>query len=320
MSPTDPGSSPVNLPRNEDLFVLLIKRADALEGSVRRAERKLKDKIAFRADLGLALVVVGLILTLALAISPYLGLAHLDVPQIISYVSAFAVLLFVYLLYVAYGNAATAHELQRATRHAHEDGSVVLSQALCTLETSRKESSTHPESRARLESALSETEQANMRLRNLETQPRKDIEEVVEPHVGHRSSALAGIIGGACGAAIGMAVATSPGAIAVAGPLGAVIGVAFAVLVWRGPAHWKVERAIERTQEALGLYYKELNRPSTDAPQDIRDHLWERYDKLMSSYATVAEAAVGARSARAEQTPARGRAIENQVLVEVPSA
>jgi hypothetical protein len=80
---------------------------------------------------------------------------------------------------------------------------------------------------------------------------------------------------------------------AVAGPVGAAIGIAVAVLVWRGPAHWRVERATGRTEEALALYYQELTRPGTGMPEPLRDNHWERYDRLLASYAALAERAVG---------------------------
>jgi len=56
MKPTESGFAPVGNPNTEELFVALIKQSDALEVSVRRAERKLKDSAALRADLALALV------------------------------------------------------------------------------------------------------------------------------------------------------------------------------------------------------------------------------------------------------------------------
>ncbi len=320
MKPTDLGHSQLNDPKDENLFVALVKRADGLESSVRRAERRLKDNLAFRADLALALAVSGLVLTLALAVAPYLNLPYAPVPQVISYVSAFAVLLFVYLAYVAFGSAVAAHELRRATRYAFEDGSSALTRALCTLEVARKEESDSPETLARVESALKGAEQADIRLHRLETQPRADTEDLTKVHAGRGSSVLAGIIGGFAGGTAGVAVAKSAAAIAVAGPVGAAIGVALAVLAWRGPAHWKVERASERTQEALALYYRELNRPPNDAPQDLRDNLWERYDKLISSYAAVAEEAVGGGEARHGRSPVRSRTIESKVLMEAHSA
>jgi VWFA-related protein len=54
-----------------------------------------------------------------------------------------------------------------------------------------------------------------------------------------------------------------------------------------------VERATGRTEEALALYYQELTRPGTGMPEPLRDNHWERYDRLLASYAALAERAVG---------------------------
>jgi hypothetical protein len=319
MKPTESGSTPGADPRNEQLFVALIKQADALEVSVRRAERKLKDSATFRADLALALVVIGLLFALALAVSPHLDLTSAPVPPIVSYVSSFAVLVFVYMAYAAFGNAVATHELKRALHNAWEDGGSAHNHALSTLEIARKED-VGAEARARIESALIEAEQADSRLRKLETQTREDIDNLARAQSGQRSSMLAAIIGGLVGATAGISIAPTAATIAVGGPVGAAIGVALAVLVWRGPSHWRVERASDRAQEALSLYQKELNRPSEDAPRDLRENLWERYDRVISSYAAVAEAAVSGAAAALDQNSASRRPGETMDLAQARSA
>ena len=306
MSPTTLAYSYVSPPHDEDRFVALIKQTDALEISVRRAERKLKDNATLRADVVFGLAASAFILTFALAISPYLNLGY-AVPQIISYVAAFAVLVLAYLVHLAYVNALASHELARARRHALDDGRSALTRAFATLDGARNEEPALRETRARIDCAIREAGEANARLEKLET--RQNVDDVIKPPARPRSSALAGIVGGFTGAAVGVSLA-SGSSLVVAGPVGAAIGIAVAVLAWRGPAHWRVERATDRTQEALALYYQELNRPATDVPADLRDSHWDRYDRLLSSYAALAERAVGG-SYGIPGAPARGhRTIE----------
>jgi hypothetical protein len=291
MSPTTLAYSQVSPPQDEDRFVTLIKQADALEISIRRTERKLKDHNTLRADVAFVLVASAFILAVTLAISPYLNLRY-AVPQIISLVAAFTVVVLAYLLHVAYLNAMASHELARARRYAVEDGRSALTRAFATLDGARTAEPVDRETRARIDCAIGEADDANARLQKLETQTPRNIDEAVSSRTGPRSSVLAGIVGGFAGAAVGVSLA-SDGAMVVAGPVGAAIGIAVAVLAWRGPAHWRVERATERTTEALVLYHQELSRPADGVPANLRDNHWERYDRLMSSYSALAERAIG---------------------------
>jgi hypothetical protein len=291
MSPTTLAYSQLSTPQEEDRFVTLIKQTDALEISVRRAERKLKDNTTLRADIVFGLALSAFLLAFALAVSPYLDLAY-AVPQIISYVAAFAVLVLAYLVHLAYVNALASHQFVRARRFALEDGRSALTRAFATLDGARNEEPAQRETRARIDCAIREAGEANARLQKLETQTRQTVDDAITPPARPRSAVLAGIVGGFAGAAAGVSLASGE-MMVVAGPVGAAIGVAVAVLAWRGPAHWRVERATDRTEEALALYYQELNRPATDAPAALRDNHWERYDRLLSSYAALAERAVG---------------------------
>lgn len=291
MSPTTLAYSLVNSSPEEDRFVTLIKQADALEISVRRAERKLKDKATLRADVTFGIAVGAFIVTFALAISPHLHPGY-AVPQVISYVAAFAVLVLAYLIHLAYGNALASHALARARRYALDDGRSALTRAFATLDGARNEEPALRETRARIDCAIREAGEASAQLRKLDTQMGQNVDDVIRPHAGPRSSVLAGIVGGFAGAAAGVSMASGD-AVVVAGPVGAAIGVAVAVLAWRGPAHWRVERATDRTETALALYYQELNRPANDVPPSLRESHWDRYDRLLSSYAALAERAVG---------------------------
>jgi len=291
MSPTTLAYSQVSQHQEEDRYVTLIKQADALEISVRRAERKLKDHATLRADVALGLAVSAFILTFALAISPYLNLAN-AVPQILSYVAAFAVLVLAYLVHLAYMDASASHELARARRYALEDGRSALTRAFATLDGARNEEPALRETRARIDCAIREAGDASARLQKLETQTRQSLDDAITAPARPRSSVLAGIVGGFAGGAVGVSMASS-GTMVVAGPVGAAIGIAVALLAWRGPAHWRVERATDRTEEALALYYQELSRPASDVPEELRHNHWDRYDRLMSSYAALAERAVG---------------------------
>ncbi len=294
MKPIPVAYTQISAPTDEGLFVTLIKQADALEVAVRRAERKVKQRTTLRADILLALAVVGFIITFGLAVSPYLNL-DIAVPQVIAYVSAFAVLVLGYLIYLAYGNSAAAHDLARRTRLALEDGTAALTRAFATLEAARSDEAALPEGQARIECAIAQAEQATARLQNLESEKRIDVDDVIKVHIRPRSSVLAGIIGGFAGASIGIYLATIEVPLAVTGPIGAAIGIAVALLMWRGPSQWRVERATDRTEQALALYYKELNSPESQVPEGLRGNTWGRYDRLLASYAALAERAVGGR-------------------------
>lgn len=291
MSPTTLAYSQFSTAQEEDRFVALIKQTDALEISVRRTERRLQDKATLRAGVSLALASSAFVLTFALAISPYLN-PDRPVPQIISYVAAFALLVPAYLVHLTYMNAVASRELARARRFALEDGRSALTRAFATLDGARNEEPVLRETRARIDCAIREAAEAHARLQKFETQTRQRLDDAIAAPARPHSAALAGIIGGFAGAATGMSMAGS-GTMVVAGPVGAAIGIAVAVLLWRGPAHWRVERATARTEEALALYYQELNRPPADVPATLRENHWERYDRLLASYAALAERAVG---------------------------
>lgn len=291
MSPTTLAYSQTSTAQEEDRFVALIKQADALEIAVRRTERKLKDKATLRTGVSFAVVLSAFVVTFGLALSPYLDLSR-PIPQIISYVAAFAVVVLAYLVHLAYANAAASRELVRARQFALEDGRSALTRAFATLDGARNEDPLPRETRARIDCAILDADAAQARLQKLETQTRQSLDDAITPPARPRSSVLAGIVGGFAGGAFGVSVA-SGGTMAVAGPVGAAIGVAVAVLLWRGPAHWRVERATDRTEEALALYYQELTRPGTGMPEPLRDNHWERYDRLLASYAALAERAVG---------------------------
>ena len=291
MSPTTLAYSQTSTPQEEDRVVALIKQADALEIAVRRTERRLQDKATLRTGVSFAIALSAFVVTFALALSPYLDLSR-PVPQIISYVAAFAVVVLAYLVHLAYANAAASRELVRARQFALKDGRSALTRAFATLDGARNEDPLLVETRARIDCAIREAAEAQARLQKLETQTRQNLDDAITPLARPRSSVLAGTVGGFAGGALGVSMA-SGGTMAVAGPVGAAIGIAVAVLVWRGPAHWRVERATDRTEEALALYYQELTRPGTDMPQPLRDNHWERYDRLLASYAALAERAVG---------------------------
>jgi hypothetical protein len=292
MSPTTLAYSQVSSPpQEEDRFVVLIKQADALEIAVRRTERKLQDKATFRASISFALALSAFVATLAVALSPYLSLGQ-PVPQVISYVAAFAVLVLAYLVHLTFVNAVAARELVHARRFALEDGRSALARAIAMLDGARNEDPVQRETRARIDCAIREAAEAQARLHKLETQTRQSLDDAFTVPARPRSSMLAGIVGGFAGGAVGISMASST-TLAFAGPVGAAVGIALAVLIWRGPAHWRVERATDRTEEALALYSRELNRPGTDMPEPLRDSQWERYDRLLASYGALAERAVG---------------------------
>src|ERR1700729_2133244 len=90
---------------DEDALTLLAQRVGQLELDVARAEARARDISVSSQVFMFSLSAAALLIALYLAVSPYLGsgrLAPFQVPTVISYISAFAVVYFAYLSHASF--------------------------------------------------------------------------------------------------------------------------------------------------------------------------------------------------------------------------
>jgi hypothetical protein len=92
---------------------------------------------------------------------------------------------------------------------------------------------------------------------------RQELEEVAEKYARAPSTFLAGVVGGALGAAGG-------------------------VLTFRGRNYWRLERTTQKTKGAIDFIRAELNGLPADAPPEVRKELYEQYRSLLAEYSRIA--------------------------------
>ena len=104
------------------------------------------------------------------------------------------------------------------------------------------------------------------------------------------SQMLAGVVGGAFGAAGGIGIASAYGtALMLTGPLGMAVGAAAFVLAYRQGSFAKMERATVHLRMAIDELELRLHGLPENAPPDVRNRLWAVYTDLVTRYqATVA--------------------------------
>lgn len=116
------------------------------------------------------------------------------------------------------------------------------------------------------------------------------------------SSVLAGFLGGAVGSTAGIILggftiaAIAMPAVAITGPLGMAAGVAAAILMWRGPRTWYIERETARITKVLDEIDLRINKAlqqfkqlPKDAPDYIREQHWKQYSQLLRKRADIEE-------------------------------
>lgn len=139
MIKNEPNSPELEILDDEDLVLLLDTRIRNLQANLKRAERR-QDVSAYNRSRNLFLAsVVALLAVFALAIAPYLGNFAVQVPSVISYVSAFAVLFFAYLCHRAFRSSVTAYDKKGAVKYALDDGRLALANAVDALGHARQE-------------------------------------------------------------------------------------------------------------------------------------------------------------------------------------
>lgn len=113
------------------------------------------------------------------------------------------------------------------------------------------------------------------------------LEEIAERYSRSASSFLAAVLGGALGSTVGLALNNVTGCL-----LGLTIGAAAGVLAFRGRNSWRLEKATQKTKEALDLLRAEIGGLPPDAPSEVRDQLYRKYAELMNEYVRVAQGSI----------------------------
>jgi len=113
-----------------------------------------------------------------------------------------------------------------------------------------------------------------------------DIESTAEKYETKSSEYLAGVIGGGIGLSGGFAISLAGVSIVFSGPIGLIMGVAGAILLWRGKGQHKIERANKKDNLAKSKILANIRNLPDDAPQETRNRLWKLYDKTTEIYET----------------------------------
>ncbi len=145
-----------------------------------------------------------------------------------------------------------------------------------------------PELRKKTEAIARALKSATGQAERLSDVTRRNIEDVAGQYDRAPSSVLAGIVGGVVGSAGGLALTTVAGtALVVTGPLGLALGAALAILAFRGPRYWSLERSTRKLQLALSLIRGEIATLPDDTPASVKISLWQQYERLMEHYGGI---------------------------------
>lgn len=140
-----------------------------------------------------------------------------------------------------------------------------------------------------------ELRRASHDLQKLETSAPKDLLKISGARDLRRSSSLLGCLGGAIGSIIGIALpgfamgGVAPPAIVLGGPVGVLVGVAIALLAWRGPRRLRLEWDIERLKLILDEMDSRIQNSNAQiddlpagAPQQVVDEMWQSHRRLVA--------------------------------------
>jgi hypothetical protein len=125
---------------DDQVVALLTQRILELEGDLQRTKIRAADNSVWFAASAFVASIVALLFASYLAILPYLGNAPFSVPAIISNISAFSVLFFLYLAHRSFGIMTNKREYDRSARHAISDARFALTRATDALAEAEEES------------------------------------------------------------------------------------------------------------------------------------------------------------------------------------
>lgn len=108
------------------------------------------------------------------------------------------------------------------------------------------------------------------------------------------SSTLFGMLGGFVGTGAAYAISFyTMAAFGVLAPIMAGAGIVLGVLTYRGSERFKFESRLEMHQKAIEVIRTEIKSLPRNAPQAVRDELWNTYTRLVSSPPTYRSKATG---------------------------
>lgn len=114
---------------DRELLNLLISRIHRLESDVKRLEAKYNDIPIYSNQANFIGSLILLFVVFGLTIAPYLGLMRFEIPQVISYIAAFANIFVAYLVYKTHKDLAVNKSFKRNTKYALMDAKIALENA-----------------------------------------------------------------------------------------------------------------------------------------------------------------------------------------------
>lgn len=105
------------------------------------------------------------------------------------------------------------------------------------------------------------------------------------------TSTLMGVVGGFVGMAVAYSLTfAAPISLPIVGPICSGLGIVLAILVHRGKSRIVFERKLEQNRIAAEEIMGRIKSLPRNAPQHVRDELWDTY-KALNSMTTIAKTA-----------------------------
>lgn len=102
------------------------------------------------------------------------------------------------------------------------------------------------------------------------------------------TSTLMGVVGGFVGMAVAYGLTfAAPISLTIVGPIFSGLGIVLAILIHRGKARMVFERKLDQNRIATDEILARIKALPRNAPQHVRDELWNTY-KTLNSMATMA--------------------------------
>ena len=116
------------------------------------------------------------------------------------------------------------------------------------------------------------------------------------------SEILAGVIGGGIGFSVGYALGAIGGITNIfTGPFGAIMGIAAAILLWRGQEQLKIERAIKKYEIITSRILQIIRSLPEDTPENIRQQQWEMYYDVTAELEKILLGSISDRHSKVER-------------------
>lgn len=127
----------------DEIHSLMAREVRELSARLSRAEARLDGQTALTGIVQLVLAFLGLIGSFALSIWPYISSANanigINIPDMISYLSAFVVVIFAFFLYSSYREVASLLQYRKEAKFIVKDGQRALDEANSVFTKMREE-------------------------------------------------------------------------------------------------------------------------------------------------------------------------------------